>query len=111
MLKRHGSQQRKTHHHAQGDNNQRQALLSPGALLSAKQNQRKCQPTGKGGAQKCQKKGSISCTAIRVAGSEPLKITTPIRPLNQPDLPPGRVSLTSFVTTLDLSKLGHYFSD
>jgi len=57
MLKRHGSQQRKTHHHAHGDNNQRQALLSPGALLSAKQDQCYCQPTGKGGAQKCQKKG------------------------------------------------------
>ncbi|MCY1434229.1 hypothetical protein D9M71_502850 [compost metagenome] len=28
--------------------------------------------------------GSNSSTATRVAGSEPLKITTPIRPLTQP---------------------------
>ncbi len=36
--------------------------------------------------QKVRKKGSNSCTAMRVAGSEPLKIATPIKPFIQPDM-------------------------
>jgi len=34
--------------------------------------------------RKVRKKGDISSTAMRVAGNEPLKITTPSRPLSQP---------------------------
>ncbi|WP_370661476.1 hypothetical protein [Candidatus Pantoea bituminis] len=52
--------------------------------------------------KKVRKKGSISCTAMRVAGKEPLKMTTPASPLNQPDFRAELVLLTLFLATPDL---------
>lgn len=46
------------------------------------------------------KNGSISSTATRVAGNEPLKITTPNRPLIQPEAALGSVLCTTELTTL-----------
>ena len=41
--------------------------------------------------RKVNRKGSISSTARRVAGSEPLKMMTPSKPLSHPDHGPGAV--------------------
>nr|DAL43038.1 MAG TPA_asm: hypothetical protein [Caudoviricetes sp.] len=42
---------------------------------------------------------------MRVAGKEPLKMTTPASPLNQPDFRPERFLLTLFFATPDLFQL------
>ncbi|WP_192480863.1 hypothetical protein ACEPRU_14855 [Raoultella ornithinolytica] len=50
--------------------------------------------------RKVRKNGSISTTATRVAGKDPLNITTPSKPFSQPEAEPGAVLYAVEFTTM-----------
>jgi hypothetical protein len=74
----------KADHHAEGHDRQGRPLAAGGAFDLEAPQQEQSHQGGEVARSMVRNTGSNSITARRVAGKEPLKITTPIRPLIQP---------------------------